>query len=188
MMTRQKALHILRAIATISGETKLVVVGSASVLLQAKNVPAAMLNTNEVDVFAPDTEDEELFADLIEGAIGRGSHFDRTFNCYGDGVSSKTAEMPSDWKDRAIDVQGHGIADAKIIVPDMNDIALAKLVAWREKDRVWLEAGVRALILKPELMRERLDRMPENLPRAELERRIAHMESCLTNCLVDSPE
>jgi hypothetical protein len=181
MMNRQKVLHILRAIATISGESKLVLVGSATVLMRARNIPAEMLNTNEIDVFAPESNDEEMFADLIEGSIGRGSHFDRTFNYFGDGVSSKTATMPHDWKDRAVVIGDHGIANTEVIVPDLNDIALAKLVAWREKDRVWLEAGVRALILKPASMRERLDRMPEVIPRAELERRLTQIEACLTD-------
>ncbi len=179
MMNRAKLQHLLRAIATISGEKKLVLIGSATVLLCARNIPAAMLNTNEIDVYAPESPDEEMFADLIEGSIGRGSHFDRTFNYFGDGVSSKTACMPTDWPDRATTHGNMGIADTEIIVPEINDIALAKLVAWREKDLDWLEAGVRSLILRPSLMRERLDRLPSDLPAVELQRRVAHLEACL---------
>ena len=173
MMNHQKLLHIMRAIAAISGEKNFVLVGSASVLLTSKNIPLAMLNTNEIDVYAPDAEDEEHFSDTIYGAIGKGSQFDQSYNYYADGVSSKTAKMPSDWLNRAKDAGNLGIEGANILVPDINDIALAKMMAWREKDQDWLQAGVQVKILDPRKMRERLPLLPETaMPRAEMDRRM----------------
>jgi hypothetical protein len=46
------------------------------------------------------------------------------------------------------------------IVPEENDVALAKLVAWREKDWAWLNEGIKAGIISLESMEGRLDRMP----------------------------
>jgi hypothetical protein len=37
---------------------------------------------------------------LIDGAIGRLSLFHKTFGYYGDGVSSRTAIMPTDWREK----------------------------------------------------------------------------------------
>ena len=173
MMNHAKVAHILRAIASVSGEAKLVLVGSATVLLRAKNIPAAMLNTNEIDVFSPGSADEEMFADLVSGSLGRGSQFDKTFNYFGDGVTSKTAKMPSDWNDRAKVVEVPGLRDVEIVVPDLNDIALAKMMAWREKDRIWLHAGVQTKILEPRRMRERMDLLPPSeTPHEEIARRM----------------
>jgi hypothetical protein len=45
-------------------------------------------------------------------------------------------------------------------VPEENDLALAKLVAWREKDISWLKVGVAHRILSLDEMAARLDRMP----------------------------
>jgi hypothetical protein len=46
------------------------------------------------------------------------------------------------------------------IVPDENDIALAKVVAWREKDVAWLKDGVASDILSLAKMRDRIPEMP----------------------------
>ena len=173
MMNLKKVTHILRSIATITEHKNFVLIGSASVLMRAKNIPLDMLNTNEIDVYSPDASDEEEFSDIVEGTIGKGTRFDTTFGYFGDGVSSKTATMPLDWTSRAKAIDNLGIEGVTVTVPDINDIALAKMFAWRDKDKVWLMAGVRALILKPRLMRERLPLMPEtSTPLAELERRM----------------
>ena len=173
MMNRSKLTHILRAIASVSNEGNFVLIGSATVLLVSKNIPADMLNTNEIDVYSPDAADPEWFSDLISGSIGRGSTFDNTFKYYADGVSAKTATMPTDWSARAQKFDDIGIAGVTVTVPDINDIALAKMFAWREKDKIWLIAGVRSLILDPKQMQARLPQMPEtSTPMAELERRM----------------
>ena len=173
MMNVKKLAHVLRAIGSVTGEKTLVVVGSTSVLLNAKNIPAQMLMSQEVDAFAPDAEDEELYHDLVDASLGAGSMFSRTFGYYGDGVSSRTACMPSDWRSRARQVAVPGVGDVEVLAPDINDIALSKMMAWREKDRDWLQAGVRALILDPTVMRGRLGLLPETeAPRDEVHRRM----------------
>jgi hypothetical protein len=47
--------------------------------------------------------------------------------------------MPSDWPTRAIKYSPQDAPGVTAILPDVNDIALSKLVAWREKDIDWLE-------------------------------------------------
>lgn len=173
MMNRSKLIHILRAVASVSNESKFVLVGSASVLLNSKNIPADMLNTDEIDVYSPESSDEEWFSDLIFGSIGKGSIFANTFSYYADGVSSKTATMPTDWRDRAKDIENIGLPDITVTVPDINDIAIAKMFAWRDKDKIWLMAGVRSLIVKPKLMEARLPLLPDtDTPRSEMDRRM----------------
>ena len=46
-------------------------------------------------------------------------------------------------------------------MPEENDLALAKLSAWRDKDRMWLIEGIKAGVLSLPKMASRLDRMPE---------------------------
>ena len=172
MMNRHKLMHILRAIASITEEKNYVLIGSATVLLSAKNIPSQMLNTNEIDVYSPDSKDEEEFSFMVE-SIGKGSHFDNTFGYFGDGVSSKTAIMPADWQTRSRKIEEASLPGITVTVPDINDIALAKMCAWRDKDQEWLMAGVRALILKPKSMQARLPQMPESsTPRSEMDRRM----------------
>ena len=181
MMNHTKMIHILRAVATITNEKTFVLVGSASVLLTSRNIPLQMLNTNEIDIYSPDSASDDDFSFLVE-SIGKGSQFDKTFSYYADGVSSKTAKMPADWEARAERVENLGIPDVTVLVPDVNDIALSKMMAWREKDRDWLQAGVWSKILDPRKMRERIALLPPSeTPPQEIQRRMDAVSAYLAS-------
>ncbi|MBO0903942.1 DUF6036 family nucleotidyltransferase [Jiella sonneratiae] len=153
--------HILRAAAEITGHKLFVLVGSAAVAVGRKNVPATMMITPEIDIYAPGAEDSEAISDLIESNIGRDSAFHKTHGYFADGVSPQTATMPLGWETRTTEYEGSGCPGVLVIVPDVNDIALAKLVAWREKDRGWLTEGARYSLLSLQIMADRLHLMPE---------------------------
>jgi hypothetical protein len=152
---------------------RFVMVGTGAVIATAKHIPIAMMLTEEIDIYVEDAADAEWISDLIDGSIGRDSQFHRTFGYYGDGVSSHTAIMPLDWRSRATEyVTADGSATA--ICPSAEDIAIAKLCAWREKDQAWLHEAFRSGVAKADramtLVRGGL---PEAAPvPAELVRRI----------------
>ena len=107
-----------------------------------------MMLTSEIDIYADGVADPGPLSDLIDGSIGEGSLFHRTFSYYCDGVGPETAIMPLDWRTRATEyVTPDGAATA--VCPAIDDIAIAKLCAWREKDRDWLRAGVQAGLIDP---------------------------------------
>ena len=118
-------------------------VGTGAVIATARHIPVAMMLTAEIDIYAEEATDPGLVSDLIDGSIGRDSQFHRTFGYYGDGVSPRTAIMPLDWRSRAVEyVTPDGLATA--ICPSAEDIAVAKLCAWREKDQAWLREAFRS--------------------------------------------
>jgi hypothetical protein len=146
-----------------------VLVRSSALIVQIKRLPAEMMITPEADIFAPDAEDVEYVSDLIDGSIGRNSAFHQTFGYYGDGVSPDTAILPKGWQDRTIEYSTAETGEATAIVVEAHDVALAKLCAWREKDRAWLKAGVQTGVFSLETMASRLSEMPERAPsRADL--------------------
>jgi hypothetical protein len=159
-MRRENIDHILRAAAGVTGQNKFVLVGSAAVILRLKHVPLEMMYTPEIDIYAPDAEDVEVVSELIDGSIGQGSRFHSNFGYYGDGVSPATAKMPADWMSRAIGYRPPGETALVAIVPDIDDIGLAKLVAWREKDQTWLRTAANANVISLQRMVERLKTMP----------------------------
>jgi hypothetical protein len=166
--------HILRAAAAISNHSRFVVVGTGAVIITARHIPASMMMTSEIDVYADNVTDPEPISDLIDASIGEGSQFHRTFSYYCDGVSPGTAIMPEDWRDRTVEyVTPDGLVTA--ICPEANDIAVAKLCAWREKDRDWLRAAVVAGIVDRNRMNSLVGKaMPRTAPEiSELVRRIA---------------
>lgn len=160
-MRLDRVEHILRAAAEITGHRTFVLVGSAAIVVGRKNVPATMVITPEIDIYALGAEDPEAVSDLIESNIGRDSAFHKTHGYFGDSVSPQTATMPLDWEARTTEYEGSGCPGVIVIVPDVNDIALTKLVAWREKDRGWLTEGARYSLLSLQTMADRLHLMPE---------------------------
>ena len=143
MMQRDKVDHVLRAAASVTGHKTFVLIGSAALIARIKGpTPAGMLMTQEVDIYAFDVGNADELSDMIDGSIGQNSPFHTSFGFYADGVSSETAKMPLDWMTRASKYSSPGCPGVTAIVPEENDLALAKLVAWREKDIDWLRTGV----------------------------------------------
>ena len=139
-------------------------VGTGAVIATAKHLPVAMMMTEEIDIYVEDAADPDWISDLIDASIGRYSQFHRTFGYYGDGVSKRTAVMPLDWRQRATEYTTHdGLATA--LCPSAEDIAIAKLCAWRDKDQVWLREAFRSGVAKaPEAAKLLHGELPEIAP------------------------
>jgi hypothetical protein len=181
MLRRPDIDHILRAAAVITDHARFVVVGTGAVIITARHIPAAMMLTAEIDLYADGVDDPEPISDLIDATIGHGSMFHRTFHYYGDGVSPDTAIMPADWRTRATE---HVVADggAVAICPSADDIAVAKLCAWREKDRDWLRVAFQAGIANAKRVAAMLRTdLPDTAPAVEeLERRLAGVDGTVS--------
>lgn len=151
-------------------------------------MPADMSITQEIDIYAPYADDIESISQMIDTNIGQGSRFHDEFGYYGDGVSPTTAKMPSDWEARAVEYRGAGCPDVVVTVPDENDVALAKLAAWRDKDQDWLTQGVNYGVLSLKIMISRLDRMPEANPERGSPARetlVARLKTLASRCNVN---
>ena len=82
--------------------------------------------------------------------------------------------MPSDWRSRAVEyVTPDGLATA--ICPSAEDIAIAKLCAWREKDQAWLREAFRSGVVNADQVAALLHTAltAEAPAREELARRVA---------------
>jgi hypothetical protein len=138
-MDSQQVRHVVRAASGITEQTVFVVIGSQAALFQFPDLPQAMRLSPELDIYP---RDAVAMADLIDGLIGRDSMFHETFGYYADGVGPETARLPRDWSDRA---HSFGVSSPSgeviVIAPDIDDLAVSKLLAGREKDLVWLAEG-----------------------------------------------
>lgn len=136
MLTREKVEHGLRAAAEILGTTELVLIGSATALMGDGRYTLRMARSDEIDTYSPDPQargSESL------GIIGADSRFFDTHKFYVDGVSPDTARMPADWRERAATSPLRTDPAIRVTVPELGDVALSKMIAWREKDIGWLE-------------------------------------------------
>jgi hypothetical protein len=130
-MQRPQLEHIIRASVGITGATEIVVIGSQAVLGQFPDAPAVLLVSIEADVFTFRSPDD---AELIDGSIGEGSPFHQTFGYYAHGVAEETAILPAGWKERLIPVRNANTGNGCGLCLEVNDLAVAKLAAGREKD------------------------------------------------------
>jgi hypothetical protein len=123
------------------------------VLGQFPDAPVNLLASIEADVFMFRSPHD---AELIEGSIGEGSPFHQTFGYYAHGVAEETAILPAGWKDRLVTVRNQNTGSGCGLCLEVNDLAVAKLIAGREKDASFVEGLLRHKLASPSVMESRL--------------------------------
>lgn len=143
-MKRSELEHVLRAAGAITGVSTWVVIGSQAILGALPDAPSDLLVSQDADLFAPD---DESASDLVDGSIGESSLFHESFGYYGHGVGAETAVLPRRWRERAVVVESPSTGGVTGICPSPADLAISKVVAWREKDQEFVKALVRHRIV-----------------------------------------
>jgi hypothetical protein len=161
-MQRYQLEHIIRAASAITGADKLVILGSQAVLGQFPNAPSELLVSIEADVFSLRSSAD---ADLIDGSIGEGSPFHKTFGYYAHGVAEETAVLPVGWKERLIPVRNENTGGGTGLCLEVHDLAVSKLVAGREKDLEFIGALLQHRLASNEIIQRRLGMAPVSAER-----------------------
>lgn len=151
-MTRSELEHVIRAAGAIADDREIVIIGSQSVLGQFPDAPPALLASMEADVY-PRNHPER--ADVIDGAIGEGSHFHEQFGYYAQGVGESTAVLADGWRDRLVRVKNANTGTSVGLCLDVHDLAISKYVAGREKDLVFTATLARHGMTRRETLLER---------------------------------
>ena len=84
-MTRAELEHIIRAAGAIAQDDDIVVIGSQAIPGQYPDAPVELFISREADVYPLHHVER---SDLIDGSIGEGSPFERSFGYYAHGVGS----------------------------------------------------------------------------------------------------
>ena len=135
-MQRSDLEHLIRAVAAITNEDEIMVVGSQSILGAVAHPPAELVKSMEADLYPLNRPD---LSDLIDGAIGESSPFHDRFGYYAQGVGPDTAILPAGWKNRLVKIQNQN-TDLKVgFCLDPHDLAASKLAAGRAKDWPFVE-------------------------------------------------
>lgn len=163
-MTREQFEHAIRAAGAVLDTDSLLVIGSQAVHGSfAEPLPEEATRSVEVDIAVPDDPDGKK-ADLIDGSIGEASMFHETFGYYAQGVVEKTAVVPEGWRDRLVRFETPATNGVVAWCLEPHDLWISKAVAGRSKDVEFCEALIRAGLVDPDLLRERLgavDALPE---------------------------
>lgn len=165
-MRRDQLEHAIRTACQIIGKPEVIVVGSQSILgtFREDQLPADATMSVEIDVLpiADDNTETARLADLIEGVAGEFSPFEELHGFSIDGVDLTTSALPTGWRGRLVKVQ-----NANTAAPDgepqytgwcldKEDLCVAKLCAFREKDRNFVAALVRSALADRETILTRL--------------------------------
>jgi hypothetical protein len=152
-MKRHELEHVIRAAASIAGDSEIVVIGSQAILGQFPDAPQEMCTSNEADVY-PLNQPHRW--ELIDGSIGELSPFHETFGYYAQGVQEGTATLPEGWKTRLVPVSTADTCGATGLCLEVHDLVISKYVAGREKDRRFVQFAVRHGLVSQATLLERL--------------------------------
>lgn len=176
-MRRDQLEHAIRTACQIIGHPAVMIVGSQSILgtFREDQLPPNATMSIEVDILpiADDNDETGRLADLIAGVAGEFSPFEQLHGFSIDGVDLQTSVLPDGWRDRLVKVQNLNTA-APSGQPqftgwclDPEDLCVAKLCAYREKDRNFVAALLGADLVDPRTVAARLDTIPaEHRPAA----------------------
>jgi hypothetical protein len=163
-VNREQLAHVLRAASSIVTDRRILVIGSQSILAtyDEEELPVEATASVEVDLAFFD-DDDEARADQVDGAIGELSHFHETFGFYAQGVSVSTAVLPKGWRDRVVMWSNSSTGLAAAAFLDPHDCVVSKLVAFRDKDRAFAAALLRAGLVNAATLRERIGALPDDV-------------------------
>jgi hypothetical protein len=130
-----------------------VVIGSQAILGGFPQAPREFLVSIEADVYPMDDPGR---GELIDGSIGEGSPFQRTYGYYAHGVDNTTAILPRGWRERLILVTGGGTQGARGWCLEVHDLAISKYADGREKDLIFTRDLARHGLTARDTLLERL--------------------------------
>ena len=132
-MKKQQLDHVLRAAGRITGAKQFVIIGSQSLHGKYPDLADDIVRSAEVDLIAH--RDPSRIEWL--NAIGQDSPFHEEFGYYADPVDENTAILPKGWKRRLVNLPPGDTEGVRGLCLDPHDLAIAKYVAGREKDRIF---------------------------------------------------
>ena len=165
-MRRDQLEHAIRTACQIIGQPEVIVVGSQSILgtFREDQLPADATMSVEIDILpiADDNVETARLADLIEGVAGELSAFEELHGFSIDGVDLQTSVLPASWRARLVKVQNANTAapdgEPQYVgwCLDKEDLCVAKLCAFREKDQNFVAALMRSALVDRETILTRL--------------------------------
>lgn len=153
--------HVVGAAANVVEEVEFVVVGSQAILATAPSAPEELLRSMEADLYPRQSPER---ADEIDGALGDGSQFHRTFGYYAHGVGPETARCPAGWEERlvALAVRPRPGSDRVAVAHclEVHDLVLSKCAAGRQQDWDFTLVALKAGLVASDELLARVHAMP----------------------------
>lgn len=173
-MKKRQVDHVLRAAGRITGEKQFVIIGSQSLHGKYPDLPDDIARSAEVDLIAK----QNVARTEWLNAIGQDSPFHEQYGYYADPVDEKTATLPKGWKGRLVNLPSGDTEGVRGLCLDPHDLAIAKYIACRDKDRAFnRELARRGIVNRDRLLsllkQTRIDDQVRERVRGDIERDFA---------------
>ena len=157
-MRRSELEHAIRAATEIIRQHEVFIIGSQAILgsFTEDELPAEATLSEEVDIAPLNDDDAQSLATELDAAIGEMSYFHETHGFYVQGVGQDTAVLPSGWTDRLVRVSNANTSHRSGLCLEPHDLCVAKLIAGRVKDFLFVRALLERGLVNPGLMTDRL--------------------------------
>jgi hypothetical protein len=156
-----KRTELERAIVVASnliGHSEVLIIGSQAILgsFSESELPARATFSQEVDI-APLADDvAETLATRLDAGAGEWSPFERAHGFYIQGVSVRTAFLPSGWAERLVRVVPQHEPEVAGLCLEPHDLCAAKLARGDAKDHEYVAALIRARLVGAHEIAERV--------------------------------
>ncbi|HEX3240311.1 MAG TPA: DUF6036 family nucleotidyltransferase [Solirubrobacterales bacterium] len=160
-MRRVDFEHVVHAASQISEEVEFVVIGSQAILGTDPNPPDDLQRSMELDIYRRDAPEK---AEEIDGVLGDGSPFQRTYGYYAHGVGPETAKAPKGWEGRLIlvEVSPRTASEQGAVARclEAHDLVLAKCVRGDQRDWEFAQGALEAGLVEIEVLLDRVGDLP----------------------------
>jgi hypothetical protein len=175
-MTLSSLQHLLRAASALAEDRQWLILGSASLLAsfpQLGQPDTPLASTYDADICPRPFDD--LTGTMLQEALGEDCAYHRRHGYHADILRDFILEtLPRGWEERLVPVPDFPNAQAI----DPHDLAAVKLLVGRPKDIALLRDLLAGSLLKPEIIRERIDALP--IPVEAMPRLLAGFKSLTT--------
>ena len=148
---------MLQAAGVIARDQDFFLIGSQSLRAVCARYPKDFPKSLEADLYP---RHHPQAWSLLQKQMGRGSKFFNRHGVYLDCADPALATFPDGWLERLIPFRTPRTGGVTAWCLEPHDLFVSKLVAWREKDQLFLRAMLRHKLVKPLIVFNRIEDLP----------------------------
>ena len=156
-MTKSEFEKLLRLAGGIARDRDFFLIGSQALRGVCPSIPRDFPQTLEADLYP---RHHPQAWTLLRSQLGRSSKFFRHHGYYLDCTDPGLATLPEGWMDRLVPYRTAHTGGITAWCLEPHDLFVSKLVAGREKDRVFLRAMLRHKLARAALTSRRIEHLP----------------------------
>jgi Nucleotidyltransferase of unknown function (DUF6036) len=172
-MTKNQLEDLLRRAGELARDRDFFLIGSQAIRGVCAVIPRDFPKTREADLYPQNHP--QAWA-VLRRKLGKGSSFHHRKGYFPDCADPALSTIPDGWLDRLIPFRTPHTGGITAWCLEPHDLFVAKLVAFREKDMLFLKAMLRHKLVKQSRLFERIAALPFHEDRmTELETRLAQL-------------